>query len=53
MEILVLELMGVVLMLLIALALLLRLVTEEIVQWISVIRRRNHWKKRYKKHRRR
>lgn len=44
------ELVGVILLLLIALGILLRLAAEEILDDINTFRKRNRWRKRYKKH---
>ena len=53
MDILTVELAGVILLLLIALVVILRLAAEEIVEDVAEFKRRNRWRKRYKhrKHR--
>ena len=53
MDILSLELIGVILMMLIALGILLRLAAEEITEDVAEFKRRNRWRKRYKHHKRR
>lgn len=51
MDVLTIELMGVILLMLIALAVILRLAAEEITEDIAEFKRRNRWRKRYR-HRR-
>lgn len=48
MDILSLELIGVILMMLIALGVILRLTAEEITEDIAEFKRRNRWRKRFK-----